>query len=284
MSEDLVLRAITNDAAFRIITLRTTEIVRGVLTAQNPPDLVTARLLGELITGAVLVRETMAPEQRVQLHLRAQDQSMLLADAHPDGMTRGLFRLADPERPFSLGDHTHLQASRILPGNRLHQGIVETNADHGVSGALTSYMLISEQIHSWVEVRCLLNEAGQVLVAGGFIVQILPEYTDEGLRAMTQHLEAQPDLSVMLTELEGDPHALMALLMRNVPHTILQSTPVHYGCNCSQVRLLGALSTLGRDDIEHLLETGEVVESMCDYCHSVYRVGAEQLRGLLARA
>lgn len=284
MSQDLALRAITNDGSFRIITLRTTELVRGVLSVQRPADLATAQLLGELVTGSVLVRETMAPEHRVQLYLRSQDQSTIVADAHPDGMTRGLFTLGEDVEQMSLGEHTHLQVSRSLPGDQLHQGIVETDMDHGISGAITTYMHASEQIASWVEVRCKLDDAGQVVVAGGFIVQILPEVTADELRAMTEHLESQPELLDVLLELEADPDRLMERLMRGVPHTILQSTEVRYGCNCSQVRVLSALATLGRDDIEHLLETGEVVETTCDYCHTQYRIGAAQLRGLLANA
>jgi molecular chaperone Hsp33 len=259
-------------------------MVRGVLGAQKPADPDVARLLGELVTGAVLVRETMSPELRVQIYLRSDERTTIVADAYPDGMTRGLFTMGEGMFTLELGDHTHLQVTRVLPGERLHQGIVETNQEHGLSGALTGYMLASEQIVSWIEVRCLFNDAGEVLLAGGFIVQILPEVTQEGLLAMTGHLERQPELSEVLSELDASPEALMERIMRDIPHTILQSTPVHYGCNCSQLRVLGALGTLGRDDIEHLIAGGEVISTTCDYCHTTYTVSAAQLSGLLENA
>jgi molecular chaperone Hsp33 len=284
MSQDLALRAITNDGAFRIITLCTTDMVRGVLAKQLPADPDVARLLGELVTGSVLVRETMSPELRVQLYLRSDEQTTIVADAHPDGMTRGLFTMGEGMYTLELGEHTHLQVTRVMPGERLHQGIVETNQELGLSSALTGYMLASEQIASWIEVRCVFNELGEVALAGGFIVQILPEVTQEALRGMTEHLERQPELADVLAEIDASPEALMERIMRDIPHTILQSSPVHYGCNCSQLRVLTALGTLGRDDIEHLIEGGEIISTTCDYCHTTYTVSAAQLRGLLENA
>ena len=64
-STDSVLRAITDDGAFRVIVARTTDTVQNVLKAQGAQG-PTARHLGDLVTGAVLFRETMAPNLRVQ--------------------------------------------------------------------------------------------------------------------------------------------------------------------------------------------------------------------------
>src|SRR5688500_245017 len=62
-SSDTVLRAITDDGAFRVITARTTDTVRGAVDVQGATGS-TARAFGELLTGAILYRETMAPQLR----------------------------------------------------------------------------------------------------------------------------------------------------------------------------------------------------------------------------
>src|SRR5688572_496142 len=91
---DRVLRAITDDGAFRVITVRSTETVRGALTAQSAGKASPA--FADLLTGSILVRETMSPDLRVQAIMQSSDhKSSMVADAHPDGITRGLLRVPE---------------------------------------------------------------------------------------------------------------------------------------------------------------------------------------------
>src|SRR5689334_18533913 len=83
--QDTVLRAITDDGAFRVITAVTTHTVRGAAEAQGVVGQ-TARYFGDLLTGAVLYRETMAPDYRVQGIVKgAGGKGSLVADSHPSG-------------------------------------------------------------------------------------------------------------------------------------------------------------------------------------------------------
>ena len=90
---DTVLRAITDDGAFRVITARTTQTVRGAVEAQGVVG-ATARHFGDLLTGSILFRETMAPNLRVQGIIKGSNGSgSVIADSHPSGQTRGLIQL-----------------------------------------------------------------------------------------------------------------------------------------------------------------------------------------------
>ena len=76
-------------------TIRIPEGVKGQL----------GRALGELVTAAVLYRETMAPTLRVQIALKGAGESgTLLADSHPDGWARGLVQRKADAPPFELGE------------------------------------------------------------------------------------------------------------------------------------------------------------------------------------
>ncbi len=122
---DSVVRAVTNDGAFRTIAARTTETVRSAVTAQAATGQ-TARHFGDLLTGAMLFRETMAPGLRVQCILRStNERSRLVADSHPSGATRGLIRALDGAAGFRVGSGTVLQMMRTLHDGRISQGLVE---------------------------------------------------------------------------------------------------------------------------------------------------------------
>src|SRR5262245_32715894 len=115
----------TDDGAFRVITARTTQTVRGVLASQSATGK-TARAFGDLITGAILFRETMAPELRVQGVLRgAGNSGSLVADSHPSGKTRGLVQMSSGSTEIGLESGAVIQMMRTLPNGRINQGVVE---------------------------------------------------------------------------------------------------------------------------------------------------------------
>src|SRR6185503_8406827 len=146
-SNDSVLRAITDDGAFRVIVVRTTDTVQHVLSAQGAQG-ATGRHLGDLVTGSVLFRETMAPNLRVQGILKgAGGSGSLVADSHPSGKTRGLVQLAGNATEIAIGPGAIMQMMRTLPDGKINQGFVEMpDGNASISRALMEYMQTSEQV------------------------------------------------------------------------------------------------------------------------------------------
>jgi molecular chaperone Hsp33 len=280
-STDRIVRAITNDGGFRVITARTTDTVRGVIEAQAVSG-DTARRLGEVVTGAVLVREAMAPQLRVQVIMKgAGGRGGIVADAQPGGLTRGLVQRPSDGTHFHLGHGALCQVIRTMPSGELHQGIVEAPREGGVSGALMAYMHQSEQITTFLAASVAF-EGERLRAAGGYLVQVLPEFTQAMLAIMTERLDdfsARPDA---LETTVGDPEDMLGELLYGMEFTKVEESGVHFGCNCSQVKVVGALASLSREDIESLTDEGGVVELSCDYCGTRYQVGPGQLRGLLS--
>src|SRR5687768_16540507 len=127
-----VLRALTNDGSFRVIAARTTATVRGAVAAQGVRGEI-ARQFGDLLTGSIVVRETMAPQYRVQGILDGPGgKGRLVADAHPDGGTRGLVHPPGEGVALDLA-LAQLRMSRAMPSGSLHEGIIELPANGGVS-------------------------------------------------------------------------------------------------------------------------------------------------------
>lgn len=276
---DAVVRAITDDGSFRVIAARTTATVQAAIEAQSAHH-ATAQRFGELLTGAILVRETMSPMQRVQGILQgASGSGSLVADSHPDGTTRGLVKLG-AGKEISLSTGALLQVLRSMPGGEIHQGVVEVPEQGGISDALMSYMQGSEQVVSMIAVACIFDQ-GRVKAAGGYIVQVLPEVGEGPLMLMTERLRDFQNIDELLRSTDADPLALLGELLFGLAHTRLDRRPLHFGCTCDMVRVVGALATLGRTEIEAMVREGKALEVACDYCGSKYQVGTEQLRPLL---
>src|SRR5687768_314676 len=101
---DRVIRALTTDGAFRVIAATTTATARGALAVQTTGGELGLRL-AELITAAVLLRETTQPARRVQLLWRDRRGGTLVADALPDGDNRGLVNPGEDTDVLAAGDH-----------------------------------------------------------------------------------------------------------------------------------------------------------------------------------
>lgn len=279
--KDGVIRAMTNDGAFRVIAAVTTQTVRGAVAAQQSKGTIAARF-GELLTGSILIREAMSPTLRVQGILKIPGGGSMVADAHPDGKTRGIVGFSGAAAT-NTGTLMLLEMMRTLQNGALHRGIVEVTFDEGgggISGALMSYMQQSEQIVSTIAVSTLM-EGDEIVAAGGYMVELLPEVERGPLMVMTQRLEDFPPLPDLLRkEIKLTTH-LVEELLYGMPHTILAESELEYGCQCSELRLLSSLITLPRAEINSLLEDNRVLEIQCDYCRKDYEISPTQLESFL---
>lgn len=277
---DRAVTAITEDGSFRVVTVRSTATVAAAIRAQGATGR-TAEHLADLITGSTLVRLTMAPDLRVQGVVRGRTgKGTLVADCHPDGGCRGLVR--ETAGPIEIGPGSLVQVMRSLPNGTTHQGVVEVPDEHGISGAFMVYMLESEQVTSVIGVGCVLSEDGDVSAAGGWIVQLLPECKEPPLELMYQRMRLDfADPRQVLRSLGADPEALQAEILYGLPHQTTASASIAHRCYCSPERVFASMATLGRADIEDILQKGETLQVSCDYCNRPYEVPPESLRGLL---
>jgi molecular chaperone Hsp33 len=297
--KDSVLRAVTHDGSFRVMAAETTTTVREALERQLPPDLTedgegpnsrrlprgerpADRAFAEVLTAAVLLRESMAPDLRVQVVLQADDRkSRMVADTHPSGMTRGLVQLAPNASGFAFQQQGVLQVQRTLHNGALHQGVVGVPEGGNISSTFMRYFQESEQIVTMMSVGCTF--AGETLVAaGGYVVQLMPEVERLKLAVMAERLEDFKDIGPMLEKGTASPRELLYETLYGMPYDQVAERDVFFGCNCSETRLLAGLASLPKSEIAELAQSEGVLEIGCDFCRKEYRFAPEQLRGLLA--
>lgn len=279
---DRVVRAMTDDGAFRVIAAITTETAQGAMAAQSVTGAMGGRL-AELLTGAILVRETTAPGRRVQLVMRHGGGGTLVADSLPTGVTRGLVT-AGEGRVSDVGfdGDAILQVNYTLLTGALHQGVIDVPAGAGVSNALMRYMHQSEQTVSMVVVESLV-EGEALKAAGGYLVQLLPEATPPIIEAMTARLATMEHIGGILASAEPSPDALIEALFAGFKHTELATSPLEFGCTCSEERVLAGLISLPTDDVKEMADTSKAIEVRCDACGRTYEIEPETLRALSMR-
>jgi molecular chaperone Hsp33 len=281
--DDRAVRAITEDGAFRVIAVRTTNTVQEAIAAQKLTG-PTARLFADLVTGSILIRETMAPDLRVQCILQGEDRrGRMVADAQPDGSSRGLAQLAPAQTELPVAKGALLQVARTLHNGSLHQGVVKVPDGGSISGALMAYMQDSEQVVSVAAVGCALDASGAVRSAGGYILQLLPEVGEGPLMVMTERMGDFERIELLLERGAAEPETLLEEILYGMPYATVGEDALRFGCNCSTMRVTASLATLPKREIQAFIDDGRLLEIGCDYCGKQYQIAPEQLRGLLEK-
>ncbi len=294
---DEVVRVMTDDHGFRVIVCDTTETCRRILESQQATGDV-ARALADICTAAILVRETMAPSYRVQGILKVgAGLGSIIGDSFPEGNTRGLAQWRGGKQPFAYQAGSVLQMMRSLPNGSMHQGIVDIEGASGLSQALALYLQESEQVVSVTAVGALFDEpAGggkdvshvELRRAGGYVVQLLPEAERPTHMIMTERLSDLPEIGILLARHVATTAPdrklvteLLDELLFGMSYTELGRADLSFGCTCSEAALLSALATLGRAEIQSMLDQGENLDITCDYCRKDYVIAIERLRPLV---
>ena len=144
-----------------------------------------------------------------------------------------------------------------------------------------NYFTVSEQQPSLVALGVRIHE-GLVLQAGGILIQPLPGCPEEMIDQLELRSPMFADISRELTfgtleEMTGD-------WFRGLNPRILERTPIRYRCSCSRERMEKALISLGRKDLQSLIDEGQGAELSCHFCHRKHFFTTEQLKDMLEKA
>ena len=143
------------------------------------------------------------------------------------------------------------------------------------------YFTASEQTPSLVSLGVLVSDE-TVESAGGLIVQVMPGATEAAIKSIEMSAGMFMDISGTMKEyhLEG---AVNQLLMHLEPE-ILERRDTRYACDCSRPRVERALITLGRDELEDMIEKQHGAQVDCHFCNKRYAFSEAELRALLQAA
>ena len=154
-----------------------------------------------------------------------------------------------------------------------------------VSGELgidfANYYTVSEQQPSLVALGVLV--AGDaVLKAGGLLIQPLPGCPDDIIDQIELRSPMFSDLSREMTF--APKEELLEDWFRGMDLQILEREPLCYHCACSRYRMEKALISLGRKELQTLIDEDLGAELGCHFCHSQYAFSTQDLKDLLERA
>ena len=144
-----------------------------------------------------------------------------------------------------------------------------------------NYFTVSEQQPSLVSVGVLVN-GDVVLKAGGLLIQPLPGCEESVLEQLELRSPMFASISREMTY--APKEQLIEDWFRGLEPELLERTPLAYRCGCSRERMEKALISLGRKELQNLIDEDKGAELGCHFCHSRYAFTTDELKDLLLRA
>ena len=145
---------------------------------------------------------------------------------------------------------------------------------------IAGYFVESEQIPTACALGVLVDRDQSVKAAGGYLIQLMPGAGEDTITKVEGGIMAAGAVSALLDK-DDDPEHLLRAVMSDFELKILETCSVAYKCYCSRERVERALISLGREELEQMLEEQGGCQLTCQFCDAVYDFSADELRGLL---
>ncbi len=280
-----LIRALPKNFNFRIFAVECREVVESARVLQGLSPVATAAL-GRAMAGVALLSADLK-FGRILLQIKGDGPlGEILAEATHEGYVRGTVQNPSVYLPQegrklpvgkAVGKGGFISVVRDLGLKEIYQGSTELISGE-IAEDLAYYLTNSEQIPSAVALGVLVDRDGRVLQAGGYLIQRLPEATEEEIAYLEKRLLSSPPTTELLSK-GLTPKEILSYFFGEIE--VLEERRVIFRCNCSLERVKRTLLALGQAELEKMLAEGNPVEVTCHFCRKTYHVPMEDLKELI---
>ena len=289
---DYMIRATAADGQIRAFAATTKEMVETAKNAHNTSPIATAAL-GRLMTAAAMMGSDLKGEGEL-LTLRIEGDGPiggLLVTADGKGDVKGYAFNPDVMLPpnaqgkLDVGGSLGLGVLRVIKDIGLKEPYVgQTQLITGeIAEDLTYYFATSEQVPSSVALGVLMNKDNTVRQAGGFIIQLLPGASDEIIDRLEAKLSGISSITSLL-DAGKTPEEILTDILGEFGLEILKKMPVQFHCDCERSRVEKAIISIGRKEIQDMIDEGKEIEVNCQFCNKHYKFSVDELGEMLKKA
>lgn len=288
---DYIVRATAANSQIRAFAITSRELVETARQHHNTSPVATAAL-GRLLTGGAMMGVMMKG-----------DKDILTIMMKGDGPINGVTVTADSKGNVKgyVGNPNVLippnYAGKLDVGAAIGYGTLTVIKDMGlkepyasqvplgtseVAEDLTYYFASSEQVPSAVALGVLMSKDNTVKQAGGFIVQLMPFADEETIEALENKIAKITSVTDML-EKGMSPEDILQEVLGDLGVEFTDKLDTGFKCDCSKEKVVKALASLSKKDLEEIINEGEGIEVKCDFCNTDYHFSIEELKGLVKR-
>lgn len=289
---DCMVRATAANAQIRAFACTTREMVETARAAHNTSPVMTAALGRLLTAGAMMGSMLKGDKDLLTLQIRGDGPGRgLTVTADAEGNVKGYPLVPDVVIPANakgkldvsgaMGNGT-LSIIRDMGLKEPYVGQVELQTGE-IAEDLTYYFATSEQIPSCVGLGVLMEKDNTVKQAGGFIIQLMPFTEDAVIEKLEKNLSQVASVTSMLEEGKS-PEGILETLLDGFDLEIVERCNPRFFCNCGKERIEKALISIGKKELQEIINDGETIEVKCHFCNTGYAFTIEEVKEICQKA
>lgn len=289
---DYIIRATAANAQIRAFACTGRETVEEARKRHDTTPVVTAAL-GRLLLGGAMMGTMLKGEKDVltlQVHADGPMQGMTVT-ANAFGQVKGY-----PNNPYV--DLPLNAKGKLDVAGAVGAGFINIIKDLGlkepyvgqtvlqtgeIAEDLTYYFATSEQTPSSVGLGVLVGSDYSVMQAGGFIIQLMPFAEDSVIDRLEANLQEVESVTKLLSA-GLTPEQILEKLLAGFDVEINDKLPLSFSCDCSKQRVEKVLISVGKKDLQEMIDDGKPVEVNCHFCNTNYTFEVGELKEIYKKS
>ena len=286
---DYIVRAIDQNKEVRAFAITSKDLVEKARETHNTSPVATAALGRLLSAGAMMGQMLKGEEELLTLKMKG------------DGKINGVTVIADNSAKVKgfVGDPSVMlppnYAGKLDVGAAIGNGVLRVIRDTGlkepyvgtvqlqtgeIAEDLTYYFAQSEQTPSAVGLGVLVDTDYTVRASGGFMIQLMPDTSDETIAKLEENLQKLPTVTSMFDD-GMTPEEVLGLVLEGMDFQVTERSEVAFQCDCSRERVAESIASISKDDIQEMIDDGKPIEVRCQFCNTTYDFSIDELKEML---
>lgn len=289
---DYIVRATAANQQIRAFAIYSKELVETAREHHNTSPVATAAL-GRLLSAGAMMGVMMKGEKDV-----------LTIQMKGDGPINGVLVTADSKGNVKgyVGNPNVLippnYAGKLDVGAAIGYGTMTVIKDMGlkepyasqvplgtseVAEDLTYYFATSEQVPSAVALGVLMEKNNTVKQAGGFIIQLMPFAEESVISALEEKIAKITSVTSML-EQGLTPEGILEEVLGDLGVEFTDKLETKFFCDCTKEKVSKALLSVGKEELQDMIDEGKEIEVHCHFCNTNYAFGTDELTEIKEKA
>lgn len=290
--QDYIIRATAANGSIRAFAATTGNLVQYARQIHHTSPVASAAL-GRMLTAVAMMGSMLKGDKDlVTLQIRSLGPLKgIVVSADAQARVKGYVFQPNVEIPSKY-------PGKLDVGGAIGEGYLSVIRDIGmkepyagriqlVSGEiaedLTYYFAQSDQTPSAVGLGVLVDTDTSIRCAGGFIIQLMPDATEDVISQLEEKLNHIPYVTDLL-DMGKTPEEILDMILGDMQLKIIDKMPTEFYCNCSKERVEKALISIGKEELEKIIAEDKQANLHCHFCGKEYDFTETELKALLAEA
>lgn len=283
---DIIVRGQSMDGTIKVFVAETTELVQKAREIHKSLPIATAALGRTLTIASIMGQNLKNDAESVTIQFRGNGPlGNIVAVGDNKSQVRGY--AVNPFVDLPLNKTGKLDVGKAVGKGDLcviyDLGMKEPYSGRvpivtgEIAEDMTYYFAKSDQVPTAIGLGVLVDTDCNVKNAGGYMIQLMPDATEETAQKIEEIVRNAPPVTEMIDK-RMTAEEILLFLTDGFDMLINNKTVTpKYKCKCSEKRMRNAVISIGKKEIERIIKEDGKCEVECQFCNRSYTFQKDKL-------